>query len=169
MTITQFLERHKQLNGVILIRILRASQGRKLHVLELSNRLYNVKYPGRAANPAQHWLAQNPIPMADAEAIRQYKRELWRLGVKLRNAQAAGDTDLSAALERELEAIRRHLRSVTLPGGRIKNFPLEPDLAYHAVFNSVKRVKAKAQAECPALYDFIRDRVHIGQYCYLRG
>ena len=91
MTIIQFLQKHEKLNGVILIRILASAPGRKFYILELANLLYNAKYPGRAANPAQHYLARIPIPMTDTEAIRQYRRRIACLKAQLRAAQNEPD------------------------------------------------------------------------------
>jgi len=169
MTITQFLEKHETLNGVILIQILTANPGRKFHILELANLLYNHKNPGRTSNPAQHWLAGNSLPMVDAEAIRQYKKEIARLRREQATALSAQNTAKAARCGRELNEIQDYYRDVTLPGGRIKNFPLEPDLAYHSILNAIKRVKLKAKKECGKLYTFISHEITIGKFCYAKN
>ncbi|HOZ01648.1 MAG TPA: hypothetical protein PLG20_07500, partial [Candidatus Syntrophosphaera sp.] len=163
MTAKQFFAKYKHHNGARVIQILVRYEGRKLDVLELCHQLYQ---PGASARDART-ISPLDIPMIDLQALKAYRKRVAELTfLTTEKREELSDAKLLAYQE-ELAALKKELRHVTYANGRIKMFPLEGDKAYHAVLNSVKRLKFKARYDSPEAYNFIRDHVVIGRACYI--
>ncbi len=167
MTAKQFFTRYRNLQGAKIIGILMNYRGREMDVHELCSRLYHtnpVKNERlRDVAPISHL----PIPMVDLQTVREYRKRIATLTYITTQTREDYDATTLRNYEAELEAVKKELRNVTCRNGRIKNFPLEGNKAYHAVLNSIKRLKRKAADESCQALALIERHVHTGAVCYI--
>lgn len=150
-----FLQEFRAFTGARLLLLLLEQPGLPLGVMELSRRLYRPDL----SQAKMEQLTQSsfrPVPVADKKAQGMYIQRCKALIAR----KASGDQD--PRLDWELNWLRRELRAITRPRGGIKYSHPELDRAYHAFQAALWRLRVKALACDPEIFDYLRSHLRTG-------
>jgi hypothetical protein len=126
-----------------------------LHVLELAG---SSEHPDRG----------DAGELVDADAVRAYRARLETLRDALEEAQTRGDVDAAERARDEMEAIAKHLSSVTGRGGRRRRAESAVDRARSAVQRRIKDALQRIGTQDPELGAWLGSAVRTGNYCTFR-
>ena len=147
----RWLTSHIKLRGARLI----------LAILPESNANVNTK-SGRRSAAHRCPLVEAGIPMSDYEALREYRQRCDDLMRGIKSDLELGFAERAAARQYEFDAIQEHIREITMPGGRIRNFPSGQTREYQRQFQDYRYLLSKAEADNKAVFHYLKEHVITG-------
>jgi hypothetical protein len=104
-------------------------------------------------------------PVADAQAVRQYRLRLEELRDELEEAEANNDAGRTSRLRQELEILAQSLAAATGLGGRLRPSGSDAERARINVTRAIRTVIDRVSEGHPQIGRHLAKSIHTGNFC----
>ena len=165
--------RMKDGKGLRYLAHLLANPGVEVHAIDLvaaagggSRSGPTTTSAAQAAQDGMHvsWL-RGAGEVLDEQAKAAYRRRLAELEVEVEEARAFNDPERAAALDEELDALKRELMAAVGLGGRDREMASPTERARVNVTRSIRSTMARIEGQSRALAGHLVETVRTGTFC----